>query len=43
MLCDKCGEAAYYGEPVIGFVAGKVHCVKCAIGMIRTYEAEEVE
>lgn len=43
VLCDDCGDTAYYGESVKGFVAGLVYCKKCGVGLIRTYKAEEVD
>ena len=43
LLCDDCGEIAYYGESVKGFVAGLVYCSHCGFQLIKNDKAEEVD
>lgn len=43
VLCDECGETAYYGEAFKGFVAGKVYCSICGHHLISLNKVVEVD
>lgn len=43
VLCDDCGDTAYFGESVKGFVGGLIYCSSCGFQLIKNKKAVEVD